>query len=253
MFKRIIIGILLVLVLACLVQFVKETVLSDPRRIYAKVMPKYKSLSGQEIKDIVFSPDRDVKMLMRYMNIVPLGKMQLKAEGVSGSRIKLSAEASPASWISVFYRASAKATSLIDNSRFYPEKYTEDLSYGDKRETKEIIYDQKKHLALRENNKYKIPPMTFCPLSAFYYLQLEDFEVQSIHQVKLITKEEVYLLEAKVLEIEDDIIRLEGQVKREDSSSTHGAEFELWISQELRVPLLFKVKTPAGLMIARTI
>ncbi len=253
MFKKMVLGIIILLVVVGLVRFVVGTVLSDPQKIYNKVMPGYKSLSGRQIKEIVYSKDREIRMLMSYANIIPLGQVKLSVREFSARELKLTAQASTPGWIDAFYDASAMASSLVDKVNFYPSQYFENISYGDKKETKEIVFDQKRHIASREGNKYKIPSMTFCPISALYYLQVQNLKPESIHQIRLITKEEIYLLEAKVIEINDDVVKLSGQVKREDLSSQHGAEFQLWISAELRIPLLFKVKTPFGQMIARTI
>ncbi len=253
MFKRIISVIILGLISLGIGQFVKETALSDPQRIYNKVMPKLQYLSGQEAKDLVYSGQRKMQFLMNYANVFPVAQAQIHLEEVSLNQLKLCAKAQTIGLAKAVYKAFAESNSLIDRTDFFPLNYTEKISYGEKEESKEITYDQKEHIAIRESKRYKIPPLTFCPLSAFYYLQLQDLKPGSIHRIKLFSKEEIYILEAKVEEAEDDIVKLSGQVKRENLSSSHGVEFEFWMAQSLKTPLLFKVKTQAGLIIVRAI
>ncbi|RLE47177.1 MAG: hypothetical protein DRJ31_09280, partial [Candidatus Methanomethylicota archaeon] len=122
-----------------------------------------------------------------------------------------------------------------------------------KEKKKEIVFHPEKNIAERDGKKYKIPPMTFCPLSAFYYLQLQDLALYRAHKIKLLSKEEIYILEARVTEEKGDVVLLEGEVRREDLSSNHGVAFEIYMSKEFRAPLLLKIKTAAGVIIARAI
>lgn len=250
--KRIIAGILIVLVFACGIQYIKETVLGNPKRILDNISPRFKHLTNLSIAEKVYNADRSITYSLSYMNIFPIGKAYFSAQDKK-NHILLKATAKVSDFIRSMYEVEAGAESTIDKEKFYPLKYVEITKTPEKEKKKEIIFYPDKNMAEREGKKYKIPPMTFCPLSAFYYLQLQDFSLGKTHKIKLLSKEEIYVLEVKVIEEEGDIVVLSGQVRREDLSSTHGANFEFFVSKTLRFPLLIKIKTHSGTIIARAI
>jgi len=251
--KYILITFFVLIVGAFTFQFIKESNLSRPEVIYKNIISKYKNLDDLELKSLVYSPQRKIELLVSYGNLIPLARVKIQSQKGSSGKIKLIGLAKTGKFPSVFCKAGAEITSIIDKTNFLPKKYIEDIYYAQKKEYKEITFDQRKNIATREDNKYKVPPMTFCPLSAFYYLQLQDLELGKLHQIKLISKEEVYVLEVKVAGEEGDIVMLDGQIRREDLSSRHGAAFECWMSKELRIPLFLKIKTPVGIVTARAI
>ena len=250
--KRIFVSILIILIFVCIAQYIKEVVFSDPERILENISPSLKYLAYLPVKERVYDPDRTITYSLSYMNIIPIGRADFSAQE-KGNYILLKAEAKVSDFINNLYEVDAKAFSLIDKNKFYPYKYIEKTTFDIKKKEKEIIFYPDKNIAERDGKKYKIPPMTFCPLSAFYYLQLQDLTLYRSYKIKLLSKEEIYVLEARVTEESDDIVLLEGEVRRQDLSSNHGASFEIYMSKKYRVPLLMKIKTAAGIIIARAI
>jgi len=57
----------------------------------------------------------------------------------------------------------------------------------------------------------------------------------------------------KVISKKDNIFKLKGSVRRRNLSSSHGADFTIWIAKDTRVPLLFKVWTQVGSLTGRLI
>lgn len=250
--KRTIAGILIVLVFVCIIQYTKETVLGNPKRILDNISPRLKHLTNLSIAEKVYNADRPITYSLSYMNIFPIGKAYFSAQKRK-NHILLKATAKVSNFINSIYPVEAGVWSRIDKEKFYPYQYVEVTKIPEKEKKKEIIFYPNKNMAERDGKKYKIPPMTFCPLSAFYYLQMQDFSLGKTYKIKLLSKEEIYVLEVKVVEEEGDIVALRGQVRREDLSSTHGASFEFFVSKEFRVPLLIKIKTHSGTIVARAI
>ena len=254
--KKLIKGImfwsLVVVLFICIAQYVKEIVFSDPQRISDNLSPRLEHLSYLSIEKRVYDADRPITYSLSYMNLIPLGRVNISAKEIE-NYILLRADVSVADFINNLYTIKAGVQSLIDKQKFYPYKYVESTKFDVKEKKKEIIFYPNKNMAQREGKKYKIPPMTFCPLSAFYYLQLQDLALYRVHKIKLLSKEEIYVLEARVTQEDGDIVVIEGQVRREDLSSSHGAKFEFYVSKKFRIPLLIKIKTNSGTIIARAI
>ena len=252
MFKKVILVSFLVIVLICLVQFTKESILNNPQKIYDNIFPKYKYLTDLSSKDKVYASQRNLTYTLTYMNLIPLGKVGMFAEK-EGKRILLKAAVELIDVAKKLYKVEVRVQSLIDKNTFYPLKYTEIINLPEKKKMKEIVYNQSTHIMEREGKKYKIPPLTLCPISAFYYLQTQDFKLGQKYEMNIVSKEDVYLLKMEAIEKKGNIFKLKGSVRRRNLSSTHGTDFTLWISEDLRVPLLFKVTTEAGSLTARAV
>jgi len=250
MVKKVMLSVLAVVVLICLIQVVKETILNNPQKVYDSILPGYKYLVDLPIEEKVYNSQRDVVYDMTYMNLLPLGKVKMSAEE-DGNRILLKAAVDIAGYVKRFYKVEIEIQSLIDKRKFYPLKYSEIINLPDRNKVKEMVYDQDEHIMVRKGKKYKIPPLTFCPISAFYHLQTQDFKLGEKHEINIISKEDVYLLKMEAVEKKGNIFKLKGSVRRRNLSSSHGTDFTLWISEDLRIPLLFKVSTEAGSLTGR--
>jgi len=252
MFKKVMLIVLTLIVVVCLVQFTKESILNNPQKIYNNIFPKYEYLVDISARDKVYTPQRNLTYALTYMNLVPLGKVEMSAEEMDGS-ILLKAVVKVAGYVKKIYKVEVQAQSLIDKNTLYPLKYTEIINLPDKKKVKEMVYDQNRHIMERKGKKYKIPPSTLCPISAFYYLQTQDFKLGRKYEMNIVSKEDVYLLKMEAIEKKDNIFKLKGQVRRRNLSSSHGTSFTLWVSEDLRIPLLFKVTTEAGSLTARAL
>jgi len=252
MVKKVILSVLVVIILICLIQFVKEVTLNNPQKIYDNIFPEYKYLVDLPVKGKVYNSQRDVVFALTYMNLIPLGKVEMSAEEID-DHILLKAVVKVAGYVKKFYKVEVQVQSLIDKNTLYPLKYTEIINLPEKKRRKEIIYNQDTHIMERKGKKYKIPPLTLGPISAFYYLQTQDFELGRDHEMIIVSKEDVYLLKMEAVEKTGNIFKMKGQVRRRNLSSSHGTSFTLWISEDLRIPLLFKVTTEAGSLTARAI
>lgn len=252
MFKKVMLSVLAVIIFVCLIQFVKETILNNPQKIYNNIFPKYKYLVNLSARDKVYNSQRDVTYALTYMNLIPLGKVEMFVEEMDG-RILLKAVTKVAGYVKKIHKVEVQAQSLIDKNTLCPLKYTEIIKLPDKKKVKEMVYDQNRHIMERKGKKYKIPPLTFCPVSAFYYLQIQDFKLGKKYEMNIVSKEDIYLLKMEVVEKEGNIFKLKGSVRRRNLTSSHGTDFTLWISEDLRVPLLFKVTTEAGSLTARAV
>jgi len=250
MVKKVILSLLAVVVLVCLIQVIKETSLNNPQKIYDSILPGYKYLVDLSTEGKVYNSQRDAVYAMTYMNLLPLGKVKMSAEE-DGENILLKAAVDIAGYVKRFYKVEIEIQSLIDKSKLYPLKYSEIINLPNRNKVKEMVYDQKEHIMVRKGKKYKIPPLTFCPISAFFYLQTPDFKLGEKYEINIISKEDIYLLKMEAVEKEGNIFKLKGSVRRRNLSSSHGTDFTLWISEDLRIPLLFKVSTEAGSLTGR--
>lgn len=248
--KRILKSLLVLFMFIGIAQYVKESYFNDPKRIFENTRSKYQDLSYLSLKNKIYGPDISITYQLTYMNFIPLGQVHMSVEDRE-DLIMLKAIAFPAGYLKNMYGVEAEIYSTIDKDRFFPLKYVESVKILERKREKEIIFYPEKNLAEREGKKYKIPPMTFCPLSAFYYLRLQDLGLGKAYKIKLLSKEEIYVLNAKVVEDKDGVVKLVGQARRKDLSSQHGASFELFVSKESRIPLLMKVRTSTGIIAAR--
>jgi len=252
MFKKVMLIVLALIVVVCLVQFTKESILNNPQKIYSNIFSKYKYLVDLSAKEKVYNFQRDVEYALTYMNLIPLGRVEMSAEEMDG-RILLKAVAKVAGYVKKIYKVEVQAQSVIDKNKLYPLKYTEIINLPDKEKVKEMAYDQNRHIMEREGKRYKIPALTFCPISAFYYLQTLDLKLGQKYEMNIVSKEDIYLLKMEAVEKTGNIFKMKGQVRRRNLSSSHGTSFTLWVSEDLRIPLLFKVTTEAGSLTARAV
>lgn len=252
MFKKIALYTFIGVAFIVTICVVKESVLNNPTRIYNKTKSKYEGLAGLSAKEIVYSPKRGTTYALRYMTIVPMGKAKMFAKE-EGRKVLLNAIAEPISFIKNIYPVQAKIESLIDKEEFYPLRYREITVTPEKERKKEMVFYQSKNIMERDGNKYQIPSMTFCPVSAFYFLQVQNLEVGRDYEIPLISKEDIYLLKMSVISKKDNIVKLKGSVRRRNLSSSHGADFTVWIAEDIRTPLLFKVWTQVGSLTGRLI
>ena len=252
MFKKIALYTFVVIAFIIIICIIKESVLNNPTRIYNKTKSKYESLTGLSVKKAVYSPKRTTTYALRYMTIIPMGKAKMFTQEQEG-KILLSAVAQPPSFVKNIYDAKAEIESLIDGEEFYPLRYREVTITPEKERKKEMLFYQSKNIMERDGNKYQIPAMTFCPVSAFYFLQVQNLEVGQDYEIPLISKEDIYLFKMKVISKKDNIFKLKGSVRRRNLSSSHGADFTVWITDDMRIPLLFKVWTQAGSLTGRLI
>lgn len=251
MIKRIFGFILLACVILVVILSVKETVIDNPEGILEK-LPKEEWSVFTEEKELIF--------LVKYMGIIPIGKAKIKVDSSTSYNgrdvYKLLAEAETSGFAAIFYKAKARIESYMDKNKFYSLRYKEELILPDDKgpKIKEIIYDQENHIMTRANMKRKILPDTQDPLSAIFYLRIQDFNIEESIVMNTITKEENYEFKTDVTKKQDNLWMLKSKVQRQDRSSYHGVKFYLWLSSDLRrLPLLVKLWTQAGPITMRLI
>jgi hypothetical protein len=228
----------------------KEAALDNPSNILKK-LPKEKW--------DVFTEGREITILLKYFNIIPIGIVRIKTDGLTvynGRDVyRLIAEIETSGFISNFYKAQAKFSSYMDKNKLHSLRYAESIILPDKNiETKEIIFDQDNLIMTRGNTKRKILPNTQDPLSTMFYLRTLDFGADKVFVSSLLSKEDIYGLKTKVFKKTEGIWKIKVTVARENRSFHRGGNFLVWITDDTRrLPLLIKTWTQIGLITTRLI
>lgn len=225
----------------------KNALRDTPKRCLRKVAGLQERLRTNRAETNVFDKDKRLVYRIYYFALVPMGRLTFQTKATDAeTRCSLEAT-SEASIAQYFVQARAGLQSILDKKTRQALKYSERTYVNGKVETKEIVFDQRNFLAMRDGLKIRIPENTYDPLGAFMAtLALPlDFGVQKT--VLFLTKEVIYAMRSKVIKAGGGIVELLLDARRLDRSSNHGATFRVWLTDDsLRIPLLFKSWTPVG-------
>ncbi len=205
----------------------------------------------KDYSDWLWQENRAFTFDVVYMNIFSAGRARLSVKGNNYFKdvaaFNLDAIMEPSDFLKKLYNAKMTITDAVAQDTKVSLWYRELSSTPEEEETKEIIFDPKTNIAEREGIKFKIPDFTYDPLSAFFNLLDAKFNIGEPIVLNLLSKEEIYEFKATPIELKNNIYKLQGEVYRQDRSSTHGARFTLWIKNgSVRVPLLVRVVSAAG-------
>lgn len=243
--------IILVIVLALILINVYK---NNPQLI-AKSLKKQIELSRKsEFKthrDWLWSETRAFIFDVVYMNIFSPGiaKMQILSETTfkNSPVYILEALLEPNDFFKKIYDANMKISSAVRKKDKVSLWYQEISITPEKSRTKEIVFEPQNNIAIREGMKFRIPDGINDPLSVFFNLLNADFIIGEPIVLNLLSKEEIYEFKATPLELRNNIYKLEGEVHRQDRSSTHSVKFTIWVLDgQVRIPLLAKIVSAAG-------
>lgn len=240
--KIIIFGILLLIALGVL----KDQYFDTPTACLRRVQPFLEELSAERNEGGLLGSNKELFYNMNFWSLLPMGILKLSIVDGMDRYISMEADTND-SWIGNFFKASASFKSYFQENGYLPKLYQEQTRVKEKTRIKEIIFDQKELIAQRGDAKIKIPENTFDPLGAVLYAFTLPYERNPHQEVRFLSKEEIYLLKADLLENKDGFYKIKMEMRREDLSSNHGATITVWLTaDERRIPLLFKSWTPAG-------
>jgi len=227
---------------------------NNPQRIFAKIQDQVTATDRQEFnsfQDWLWKTDRAFVFDVIYMNMSSTGTTTMKVVEQTpfdgNQAYVLEAVMQPNQFIKSAYDAKMSIRSIVSQkekaSLFYQEKTTT----PEKTKIKEIVFNPAQEIAERDGIKFKIPALTFDPLSVFFAFLDREFTIGKPIVLNLLSKEEIYEFSIEPIELASDIFTLKGEVRRKDRSSAHGAKFTIWVlNQKTKVPLLAKISSAAG-------
>lgn len=251
MFKRIFTSIFILIFIIAIAIVTINIYKNNPQRILKSLGKEIYTISNDKLKthsDWLWQADRRFTFDIIYMNIFSPGtaSIVIKEEGQIPAFI-IEAEVSLNDYFKKLYDAGMAIKSTVDKDNKLSLRYQE-LSYTpEKTRSKEIVFDPVANIAQRAGIKFKIPDSAYDPLAAFFNLLNSEFNIGEPIVLNLLSKEEIYEFKATPIEFKNNIYKLQGEVHRQDRSSTHGATFTIWIKNGgVRIPLLIKVVSAAG-------
>jgi len=205
--------------------------------------------------------------IVKYLWILPIATAEIEVgqkDYYKNHRIyPLSAKGRVSDFISRFIKAHGEIKSYVDVGKLHPWRYEErSQAEGHSPSNKTILYDQDRQIMEFENIKRKIPPNTQDPLSAFFYLRHQQYEMGRETEFNVNSNKENYTLSAKLLkrqvigfkEGEKKILVIESQIKSPKEFSKSEARITTYVTDdERRVPILLKIRTKFGPLTVRLI
>jgi len=157
-------------------------------------------------------------------------------------------------------KAYADIKSYVDKNGMHTLKFEEiSQAEGHSLNTKEIIYDQEKHIMTFEGQKRMIPENTQDPLSLFIYLRTLFYQDNVHYKTYINSNQENYLVEThikerKFFETQKGKIalwKLRIRVSSQKDYSKSRCTIDVWVTDtRAKYPVLIKVHTLAGTIIA---
>lgn len=184
-----------------------------------------------------------------FLSLLPMGMLEFSIKSSSEGSV-LSLEATPKNGIlQNSVKASARLESYLPKDSDLPYRYVEKTKYKEKTKDKIIDFDTKNLIAIRGERKIKTPPDTYDPVSAFYKILRQKIVKGERYSVRCISEDVIYLLAAEVQDNADGLFKIHMEIKREDGTPGHGAQFFVWVApgpEGVFLPVLFKSWTPVG-------
>ena len=254
MLKRIILILFLFIAIIIVGVISFNSYLNNPSAISKKIKLQVEKTSVDKFlsySDWLWNAGRSFTFEILCMNIFSPGSAELTVKGFESfdkqHTFLLEAKLQPNSFLTNMYNANMELTSVVFKGSKHPLRYEETSTTPEKVKTKVIIFDRIQNIAEREGIKYKIENDTQDPLSVFFNLLDTDYKIGEPVVLNLLSKEEIYEFKVVPVVLKDNIYKLEGEVYRQDRSSTHGAKFVMWIKDgAVRIPLLIRVVSAAG-------
>ncbi len=228
--------LLAAMVLIIIIAIAKDSILDTP----SQALCRYKKM---------YSETKPSKIVYRmfYWSILPLGTLTFVTEQTN-DEFASSVEANPVGGIlGGRIEASAKLESRAHKQNRLPYVYNEVTLYKNKLKKKTILYDQEKLIVTRGERKIQLASTTFDPIGAFSYLLDQRLYRGCVYNIPLLAEDDIYTMEAKGIEENQGLVKVEITIKRANGTSSHGAHFYVWvIADKYNVPILFKSWTPVG-------
>ncbi|MDD5005776.1 MAG: DUF3108 domain-containing protein [Candidatus Omnitrophica bacterium] len=254
MIKRLFLGLAGVVVIVVLADVVSNTYKSNPELIAKNLKKEIEATQINQFKtyqDWLWQLDRTFVFDVIYMNIFSPGTAKMHVAGETNLNNTpvyiMEATVELSTFLKKMYDAKMVISDAVAKDTKIPLWYREESYTPENNKSKEIVFDPQAHIAAREGIKFKIPPYTHDPLSAFFNLLDKNYVLGETITLNLLTKEEVYAFNVTPVELKNNIYKLNGEVHRSDKSSAHGAKFTLWVRNgKVRVPLMIKVVSAGG-------
>lgn len=204
--------------------------------------------------------------LVRWMGI-PIGYASLHIKEIvklnGREAYHIIAEAKSNEFLSKFYRVKDVVHTYIDKKELYSHRFEKYQYEGGYRSEEIIEFDQNNHRAIYRsllNNsvkEFEIPVKVQDAASCFYYFRLLDVEVGKSYFLNVNCDEKNWQLEAKVLDAKPIELRKIGVInafivepypKFKGFFVKRGRVWAYFSADEGRVPLLFKMQSPWGIV-----
>lgn len=239
-------SLLIVFLILLCAGILKDKILDTPQRSKQKISSFLAKTGKNDIEANIFKTDKTYVYKIYYLALIPMGELKfISRVDDLGNTFGFQASTEK-SFVEKFITAKAGVKSYYSKNIRLPYKYTEITDVKGKVKTKEIIFDQANLITTRGDRKFKIPLNTYDPVSAFVHMLSLPLKAQNI---KFVSGEEVYCLKSSSLNEMAGIADVLVDMRREDLTSSHGATFHVWITNDnARVPLVFKCFSPVGYM-----
>ena len=184
---------------------------------------------------------------MYYWSVLPLGLLSFSNDHSEDDIIYSVKADTRGGLLEKFIKTSASMESQVTKNNNLPYQYNEITVYREKTKQKKILFDQASLMVTRGERKIKLKQPTYDPVGAFAYLLTLTLKKGDVYKIPLLSEDDIYIMEAKGLEEKNGILKLSIDVKRENGTSSHGANFHVWVATDRHnSPILFKSWTPVG-------
>jgi len=209
-----------------------------------------------------FQDGEEFAFTCKYLGIIPMATATLQVRewsylGREAYYVTVEMESLP--FLSFFYRVEDCIESYFDARRLHSLCFVEHLREGRHLMEKETVYDQKKHIAeytiKTKNRTYrvKISPDTQDALSALYYLRAQEFKEEKVIDLDVNNHKENYQIKVKILGKEkikiptgEFLAWIVQPTIMQDGILRKGRAVAWFSTDEKKIPLLLKARTPIG-------
>jgi hypothetical protein len=224
-------------------------------------------IKSLKLHNALFLNANSMKFDINYLDILPLGKTELREWGdtIYKDRLvyHLTAKAKVSKVVSFFFNVSAELSSYIDKEKLYSLRFTQSLIIPDKpKDEKEVVYDQEKNIMELRGVKRQILPNTQDFLSAFFFIRQQPFELGKEFDLNINTNQKNYRFYAKVVDRKEYNIKgqkigvwvLKADIRRRDKSPRHSSSAKMWfLDNQTKTPILIKAATNIGSITTRLV
>lgn len=199
------------------------------------------------------------------LGIFPVGEAVLSDKSLTEFRSMslhhLNATAEGSGIVSKLYPFSARIDSYLEPKSLLPLIFLQTIKTKDREAVKEVAYDQTKHIMQIKEEKRRILPETYEPLSALLKLRRLDLEKTATFDLNINTNQKNYAFTGrirksavKVKEKNAELYKLSATILRRDKNPYHRSKVDfIFLANEQKTPLLIKVFASGALITARLI
>lgn len=247
-FKKIILIAVIMLIVAAII---KNSFYDTPSRSIKLISYNLHKLNQNDLETNIFNTKKKLVYKIYYWSLIPLGEFSLSTEPTLDTILFSIKSTTEDSYMDRFIQASISIESYLDKKDRLTSFSREITNVRGKEKIKELKFDRKNLIVIRNDTKTKIFKDTCDWLGSFINMLVLPFELGKPTSFKLLSKDEIYDFTAEPVEFRGDSIKILVNVERDDFTSIHGAKFFVWItSGNARVPLVFKGWTPFGYLSA---